>query len=79
MVVGFDIVIGSRYYDGVGEDFGQIAENTMLDKYYDANRLRDYTLQNDLCGGWEYLQGDINLDCYVDFDDLALMAVDWLD
>ena len=31
------------------------------------------------CGYWGYLPGDINEDCYVNFEDVAIMAASWLD
>lgn len=42
------------------------------------NFIQPQTPEN--CGdvGAEYKTADINLDCYVDFKDLALMATDWL-
>ncbi|MCD4831000.1 MAG: right-handed parallel beta-helix repeat-containing protein [Anaerohalosphaeraceae bacterium] len=31
------------------------------------------------CGGWGYLDADIDEDCYVNFKDLAILAESWLD
>lgn len=32
----------------------------------------------DSCSGWGYYEGDINGDCYVDYDDLAIITSNWL-
>ncbi|MCK4887401.1 MAG: S8 family serine peptidase, partial [Planctomycetes bacterium] len=34
---------------------------------------------SDSCGDWGYYEGDINGNCYVDYDDLAIIASTWLD
>ena len=36
------------------------------------------TIIDDECGSWGYHSSDLNQDCYVDFDDFAWMAQDWL-
>ncbi|OHB45964.1 MAG: hypothetical protein A2Y13_05430 [Planctomycetes bacterium GWC2_45_44] len=35
-------------------------------------------LNTDECGYWGFFNGDLNLDCYVDFDDLKFIVDSWL-
>ena len=53
---------------------------TSGDLSYDGFVLADInvTITENDCGAWGYLAGDLDLDCDVDFSDLAIMASNWL-
>lgn len=44
----------------------------------DEMRISSAVMPGPQCGDNGYLEADINLDCYVDIDDLRIMASDWL-
>ena len=50
--------------------------NVALAEVNIRNLLGRYNLSN-ICN--EYLLGDINKNCYVDLEDFAILAADWLD
>ena len=88
--VGFDIVVGSAFYDDLHMlDFGMLAENQMAGKSDNAGMFAKYILTDAIgsglnCGDWGYLISDISstserkIDCSVNFTDFAEMALEWL-
>ena len=50
------------------------------DENFNAIEVADYNvivLENE-CGAWGYLKADLSMDCIVDFEDLAVLAENWL-
>ena len=77
-VVGFDIVVDARRGNNL-EEFGVLAANLLTGKSANASNFQTYTLiEQAECGALGYLDGDANRDCYVDFNDFAELALDWL-
>ena len=76
--VGFDIVVDTRRGNNLDE-FGVLAANSYTAKAYNASNFQTYTLiEQAECGALGYLDGDVNEDCYVDFEDFAELALRWL-
>jgi len=84
LTVGLDVIMGTRYSaSGQPYDFGMLCENTISNggKYNDASTFRDYELKAagaGACGGWGYLEGDLDTDCIVNLADFAMFAEDWM-
>ncbi len=74
-LVGFDIVADTRWTD----DFGMLSENLMTDKYNNADHIARYTLvenlENPVCSE---PPSDIDRNCEVNFEDLAILVDQWL-
>ncbi len=49
------------------------------DTFDDIYREVSVSIEEDVCGTWGYLPGDLNSDCVVDMYDFELLAVVWLD
>ncbi len=77
-VVRFDVVADTRWQDG----FSMLSENMMAGKYLDAGQFARYILVEDLdtpiCYDFDLLS-DLNVDCVIDFADLAILVEGWLD
>ncbi|MBN1123526.1 MAG: hypothetical protein JXA82_00865 [Sedimentisphaerales bacterium] len=71
-VIGFDLIALSRTAEG---GFGMLAENLMKNKDQDASQFTQYLLlsQEGGCGG-----PDLDGDCFVNLNDLAILAEYWL-
>lgn len=53
---------------------------TSDDSRYDDVPIPDLlaSVYDDECGAWGFMSYDLNFDCYVKFDDLSLLAFDWM-
>ena len=81
-IVGFDIVVGTRYGTNPG-DFGMLAANMMLNKYVYTSAFQKYTLIGTDCDALGYPGADISgpagvPDCVVNLYDFAALASDWM-
>jgi len=76
--IAFDVVVYTRGWCG----FGQLAANTMLGKANNADQFARYELVEELpgqsCGDWGYFDADLDKNCRVNLQDLAIMAGFWL-
>ncbi|MHC4573628.1 MAG: RCC1 domain-containing protein [Planctomycetota bacterium] len=75
-VVGFDLIVSSRWLEG----FGMLAENLMNDKYLDADQFAKYMLVG-AHGGPPCLKlwaSDLDGNCVINWADLAVLADNWL-
>ncbi|MBN1125746.1 MAG: right-handed parallel beta-helix repeat-containing protein [Sedimentisphaerales bacterium] len=72
-VIGFDIVALTRTSSG---GYGMLSANDMQGKYHDADQFAHYLL----ISTWdcEDLSADLDGDCYVNINDLAILAEVWL-
>jgi len=70
------MALAEAIYDLGAETSG--VHQVTLGRAEDVNNV-NFGNHSDSCGDWGYYEGDINGDCYVDYDDLALIASTWLD
>lgn len=75
--LGFDVIVGTKY--GHSGDFAQLSQNLDMDKQNKPDLFSDYKIAGDAdCGGWGFLNGDINSDCSINLDDIDCLSSDWL-
>jgi hypothetical protein len=74
-VVGFDLVVSTRWSGG----FGMLSENLMTGKYLDAGQFARYMLVEE-AGGPPCFErvGDLDGNCAVNWADLAILVESWL-
>jgi len=69
---------GGRFVIGSFSDvYASSKDNSAWRGWMDEIRI-SHANPVDHCGKWAYLAGDVNQDCSVDIDDLAIIADDWL-
>jgi len=61
----------------IGAETGSV-HNVVLGSAEEVNNI-NFGNHAGSCGNWGYYEGDINGDCYVNYDDLATIASTWLD
>ncbi len=75
-VVGFDLVVDSRWSGG----FGMLSENLMLEKYKNADSFRLCTVSGYVLAPADGpLKGDVNRDQVVDWYDVQAIVEAWLE
>jgi hypothetical protein len=74
-VVGFDLVVSTRWSGG----FGMLSENLMTGKYLDADKFARYMLAEEVGGPPCFERvGDLDGNCAVNWADLAILIDSWL-
>ncbi|MCD4831976.1 MAG: hypothetical protein K8R02_09285 [Anaerohalosphaeraceae bacterium] len=89
----FDVRVkeaGNSFWQGTLDDLDFVDANCVsFDRIYcEASKDTVYGYFDDIkvveglptyeCGDWGYAKGDLNEDCYVDFEDMAILAENWL-
>ena len=73
-------VVPDGYKDGKRHEFSLALHVKVSDTFFGEYIVRwDFVKFDAHCGGFGYLPEDLNLDCFVNFKDFALLAGRWMD
>ena len=70
------MALAEAIYNIIGAETGGV-HHVVLGSAEEVNNI-NFGNHTDSCGDWGYYEGDINGDCYVNYDDLAMIASTWL-